>query len=135
MIKPKPNRLITDESPKKTNTSGIFVGWKKKLTYLYEDNEKIIFKGTILNKLPFEIRLKVCIEISDNAQNIPEFSLILPPSYPLKFKKDISFNFCQHPVSIKRIKFSIWNFILYKSIEPEICFELYERQPVFELEV
>ena len=37
MVKPKPNRLITDQSPKKGNTSGVFVGWKKKVTYMYED--------------------------------------------------------------------------------------------------
>lgn len=37
-VKPKPNRLISDESPKKGSSSAIFVGWKKKLTYLYEEN-------------------------------------------------------------------------------------------------
>jgi len=47
------NRLVVDESPVKPNKTGVFVGWKKKLTYLYEEDEPILFKGTILNNLPF----------------------------------------------------------------------------------
>ena len=61
-IKPKPNRVSQGSpSPQK----GFFMSWRKAETKsLFQVNEKILFKLTIFNKMPFALRINVrfCFE-------------------------------------------------------------------------
>lgn len=60
-IKPKQNRIGNRESPRKVG-GGFFMSWKRDENLLYEENELITFKGTIANRIPFPIRLKLLFE-------------------------------------------------------------------------
>jgi hypothetical protein len=61
-IKPKQNRIGNRESPRKIGGS-FFISWKRDENLLFEENEEALFKGTIANKIPFPIRLKITFQV------------------------------------------------------------------------
>jgi hypothetical protein len=57
--KPKQNRIGNRESPRKVGSGGFFMSWKREENLLYEQEEGIVLHGSIQNKIPFPIRVKL----------------------------------------------------------------------------